>query len=85
MFVLKIKKMKQAQLEKAQNQMINIETMINGIETEQQQVDVFEAMKTGTAELNRIHECVALPGGGGGGGRNGREGGEKAQAGGGAG
>ena len=79
MFVLKIKKMKQAQLEKAQNQMINIETMINGIETEQQQVDVFEAMKTGTAELNRIHECVALPGEGGSC-RNGRDEREKARA-----
>ena len=60
LFLLKIKKMKEKQLKESQDAMLNLEQMIGSIETEQQQVEVFAAMKEGTSELQRIHEIMSV-------------------------
>ena len=56
---LQIKKYKQVQLEKADGQLFNVLQLVDTIEWETQELQVFNALKEGNATLNDIHQVSA--------------------------
>lgn len=57
---LKLKKHKQKELESMDGKMLTLMKMINDIEWEAHNIEVLNALKAGTAELNRLHEEMPL-------------------------
>lgn len=51
-----MKKYKQVQLEKADGQLFNVLQLVDTIEWETQELQVFNALKEGTETLNGIHQ-----------------------------
>ena len=48
--------MKETQLQKTDEQLINLLTLVESVEFENQQLQVFEGLKAGNAALKSIHE-----------------------------
>lgn len=60
LMVLKIKKMKEVQLDKTDAQLINLLQMVESVEFESQQLQVFEGLKAGNSMLKMIHEEMSV-------------------------
>eukprot|EP00903_Cladosiphon_okamuranus_P022278 g20484.t1 len=60
LLLLKIKKLKQNQVEKADSQLLSVEQLIETIDWESQQLQVFNALKEGNAALNKLHDEMPL-------------------------
>eukprot|EP00752_Nemacystus_decipiens_P011673 g10360.t1 len=60
LLLLKIKKLKQNQVEKADSQLLSVEQLIETIDWESQQLQVFNALKEGNVALNKLHDEMPL-------------------------
>lgn len=57
---LRLKKHKEVQLEKADGKLLKVMEMVDSVEWETQQLQVFEGLKAGNAILNEIHKVTTL-------------------------
>ncbi|CAB1115517.1 unnamed protein product [Ectocarpus sp. CCAP 1310/34] len=60
LLLLKIKKLKQDQADKASSQLLSVHQMMDTIDWETQQLQVFKALKEGNVALNKLHEEMPL-------------------------
>ncbi|CAN0173318.1 unnamed protein product [Ectocarpus sp. 6 AP-2014] len=60
LLLLKIKKLKQDQADKASSQLLSVHQMMDTIDWETQQLQVFNALKEGNVALNKLHEEMPL-------------------------
>ena len=58
--LLKLRKLKASALKKAQDQILNIETMILEMESSEMNVEVMGVVQKGTAALNSIHKIMSV-------------------------
>lgn len=56
LLVLKLRKYKENKLDNIDGQLLSVLTMIDTIEWESQNVQVFQALKAGNDALNKLHE-----------------------------
>ncbi|OQR99334.1 hydroxymethylglutaryl-CoA lyase, mitochondrial precursor [Thraustotheca clavata] len=57
---LKMRKFKLQQLEQADNHLMNVHTMIDSVEWESQQLQIFQGLKAGNAVLDAIHKEMTV-------------------------
>ncbi len=60
LLVLKLKKHKQQAVEKIDGELLTVQQMIQDVEWESMNVEIFKALKAGTAALNKIHEEMTV-------------------------
>ena len=60
MFLLKFKKLRENEVSKCYDQLLNLEAVINTLSFEKEQVKIFEAMKEGNKALESIHKVMSI-------------------------
>ncbi|GAB5032679.1 charged multivesicular body protein 6 [Nannochloropsis oceanica] len=60
LLVLKMRRLREDEQVKAESQLMNMEQLITQIEWETQQMQVFDALKSGNQALDAIHEIMSL-------------------------